>query len=123
MTTTFHRTPTKTGVIIFESRTGSYDWVPLKLPQLIRKTVENEDEMVKTDFDHTIYELTGDISKLSKASKPNPLLDKKVVKRVVDAKIDFSKTDSLEGELLLYLKEVKGIDKSDSIVSTFNDYI
>ena len=35
-----------------------------RLPQLIRKTVSDPNEMVPTDFDHTIYELEGDVQDL-----------------------------------------------------------
>jgi DNA repair exonuclease SbcCD nuclease subunit len=123
MTTTFHRNPTKTGVIVFDNESLEYEWIGLKLPQLIRKTVETEDEMIETKYDHTIYELTGDIEELAKIQKSNPLLDKKVVKRIVDSKIDFSETKTVEEELLLFLKEVKGIENTDKIIKTFNDYI
>lgn len=123
MTTTFHRTQTKTGVIIFDNETLEWEWKALKLPQLLRKTVESEEEMIQTKYDHTIYELTGDVQELSKINKTSPLLDKKVVKRIVDSKIDFSKADTVVKELLLYLTEVKGIKKTDKIIKTFNDYI
>ena len=123
MTTTFHRNPTKTGIIIFDNETLDWEWIQLKLPQLIRKTVESEDEMVPTPYDHTIYEITGDISELSKVKKNNSLLDKKVVKRVVDSKLDFSKVHTVKEELLLFLLEVKGIKDTDKIMKTFDDYI
>jgi DNA repair exonuclease SbcCD nuclease subunit len=123
MTTTFHRGKTKTGVIILETDTLEWKWIPLELPQLIRKTVENEDEMVATKYHHTVYELTGDLEQLSKVQKVNPLLDKKVVKRVVDSQIDFSKTETIAEELLLFLVEVKGIKDTDKIMRAFNDNV
>ena len=123
MTTTFHRNKTQTGVIIFDNETLEYEWVALKLPQLIRKTVESEEEMIKTPYDHTIYELTGNAQELAKIQKSNPLLDKKIVKRQVQSKIDFSNTETIEEELFLYLKKVKGITNIDKIMKTFNDYI
>ncbi len=123
MTTTFHRNPTKTGVIIFDNETLDYEWIGLKLPQLIRKTVATEEEMIKTKYDHTIYELMGNMEELSKIQKSNPLLDKKVIKRTVDSKIDFSETKTVEEELLLFLKEVKGYANTDKIIKAFNDYI
>jgi len=123
MTTTFHRGSTKTGVIIFDSETGEYEWIHLKLPQLIRKTVESEDDMVPTEFDHTIYELTGDLSNLAKANKVNPLLDKKIVKRKVEATLDFSNLETIEAELVAYLKKIKGIKNTDNISRRFNDNI
>ena len=123
MTTTFHRNKTKTGVIIFDNETLEYEWEALKLPQLIRKTVESEDEMIETTYDHTIYELTGNAQELARVQKSNPLLDKKVVKRRVESKIDFSSTQTIEEELFLYLKEVKGLTNIDKTMKTFNDHI
>jgi DNA repair exonuclease SbcCD nuclease subunit len=123
MTTTFHRNKTKTGVIIFDNETLEHEWLALELPQLIRKTVESEDEMVETTYNHTIYELTGNAQDLAKVQKSNPLLDKKVVRRRVDSKIDFSNTKTIEEELLLYLTEIKGLTDTDKTMKTFNDYI
>lgn len=124
LTTTFHRSPTKTGVIIFDTeKPKEYKWIELKLPQLIRKTVDSEDLMVPTSYDHTIYELCGDLVELSKAKKVNPLLDKKVVKRKVESTIDFSNLASIEEELIVYLIEVKGMKATDDTMRVYNDNI
>lgn len=123
MTVTFHRNATHTGVLIFDNNDiENINWKHLTLPQLIRKRVELEEEMIATNFDHTIYELTGNIEELSKARKSNPLLDKKIVKRKVDSQIDFSQTKNLVEELLLYLK-MKGYVNTDNIIKAYNDYI
>ena len=122
VTTSFHRQETNTGVILFNPSNAEYKWVKLNVPQLIRKTVSSEEEMVRTEFHHTIYELQGDIKELSKVTKSNPLLDKKVVKRKTDAKLDFSKTDSVRAELALYLKDVIGIKDNTAIMGTYDDY-
>lgn len=123
MTVTFHRKITQTGMLIVDTEDISYRWITLVLPQLLRKTVETEDEMVATGFDHTIYEITGNIDELSSIKKTNPLLDKKIVKRVVDSKLNFSKLETVEDELLAYFKEVKGITDTDKIIKRYNDYI
>ena len=123
LTVSFHRKPVQTGVIIFDTETLEHNWKALLLPQLIRKTVTTEEEMVPTSFDHTIYELTGNIEDLAKANKTNPLLDKKIVKRVVDSELDFSKTTSIVAELSLYLTKVKGMDSTDKTVKVYNDHV
>ena len=123
MTVTFHRNKAKTGVIVFDNEHIECEWIPLHLPQLMRKTVETEAEMVPTKYDHTIYELTGNIEELSKVQKANPLLEKKVVKRVVESQIDFSNTKTMKEELTLYLKKVKGIEDVDKLLTVYNDII
>jgi len=37
----------------------------LNLPQLIRKTVQSPEDMIPTDYHHTIYEIEGDIQELA----------------------------------------------------------
>ncbi len=123
MTVTFHRNVTNTGVLIVDTEDISYRWSSFVLPQLLRKTVETEEEMIATQFDHTIYEITGNIDELSGVKKTNPLLDKKIVKRVVESKLNFSKLETVEDELLAYFNEVKGLTNTDKIIKRYNDYI
>lgn len=124
MTVTFHRTTNvSTGVILLDTETIKTNWFMLLLPQLLKKTVDSEDKMIATSFDHTIYELTGDLKELSKVTKANPLLDKKIVVRNVDSKIDFSNLKTIEAELYAYLKEVKCMQNTDKTIKTYNDYI
>ena len=86
MTTSFHRNQVQTGYLTIDDNMN-WTWYKFDLPQLIRKTVDSPDEMVQTDFHHTIYELEGDVSDLAKV-KNSELLDKKVVKRTVEATLD-----------------------------------
>lgn len=123
MTVTFHRRVINTGVIVLDTETLKTQWFALVLPQLVRKTVDSEDQMIATSFDHTIYELTGDMKELSQARKVNPLLDKKIVNRQVDAKINFSNLKSIEEELHTYLTKVKLMKDTDKTMQVFNDYI
>jgi hypothetical protein len=62
VTTSFHRNPVDTGVLLFDSTTLNWSWLKLKLPQLIRQTVGHPDQMIETHYHHTIYELEGDVS-------------------------------------------------------------
>ena len=93
------------------------------LPQLLRKTVATEDEMIPTDYDHTIYEIEGDIQDLATV-KNSELLDKKVVKRKSEATLIMDKEMSIQEELSEYLTYILEInpDKIPDIIGTYNDY-
>ena len=122
MTTSFHRNIVKTGYLTIDDN-FDWTWHKFELPQLIRKTVDSPDEMVQTDFHHTIYELEGDVSDLAKV-KNSELLDKKVVKRTVEATLDLHADMSISDELGIYLKEILSLDDSKirNIMGVFNDY-
>lgn len=122
MTTSFHRKHVDTGYILINSD-FSWSWHPFDLPQLIRKTVSSPDEMVPTDYDHTIYELEGDIVELSNI-RQNDLLDKKLVKRSSDASLILKKEMSITDELIEYLLYILEIpeDKIPELVGVYNDH-
>jgi hypothetical protein len=79
--------------------------------------------MTQTEFHHTIYEVTGDVQDLAKV-KNSELLDKKVVTRQVDARLDLSGDLSMSDELVKYLQEILSLDdnKTKQIIGVFNDY-
>ncbi len=122
MTTSFHRNIVKTGYLIIDN---SYDWTwhQFDLPQLLRKTVESEEDMVQTDFHHTIYEIEGDVSDLSNI-KNSELLDKKVIRRKTEATLVLDKEMSMEEELNEYLSYILELndDKVKNILGVFSDY-
>ena len=64
MSTSFHRNEIKTGYLLIDDD-WSWTWHEFVLPQLYRKTVTNPEEMVPTMFDHTIYEIEGDVTDLA----------------------------------------------------------
>ena len=119
MTTSFHRNEVKTGYLIIDND-WSWTWHQFLLPQLIRKTVDDPNDMVQTEYHHTIYEIEGDVQDLAKV-KNSDLLDKKVVKRELDATLDLEDL-SIEEELHKYLTEILKIEKTDKIIKVFNDY-
>ena len=126
MTTSFHRNEVQTGYLIIDDEKFSdfsWTWHQFNLPQLIRKTVEDPSEMVQTDFHHTIYELEGDVQDLAKV-KNSDLLDKKVVKREVEATLNLHGDMTISDELGVYLKEILSLDdnKIRNIMGVFNDY-
>jgi DNA repair exonuclease SbcCD nuclease subunit len=122
MTTSFHRNIVKTGYLLIDD-TWEWTWHEFDLPQLLRKTVVSEEEMVQTDFHHTIYEIEGDVSDLSNI-KNSELLDKKVIKRKTEATLVLDKEMSMEEELnecLSYILELNE-DKVKNILGVFSDY-
>jgi len=122
MTTSFHRNIVKTGYLIIDDN-WDWTWHEFNLPQLLRKTIEDPAGMQQTEFHHTIYEVTGDVQDLAKV-KNSELLDKKVVNRQVDARLDLSGDLSMSEELIKYLQEILSLDdeKVKNIIGVFNDY-
>ena len=123
MTTSFHRNEVKTGYLFINPSDWSWMWDAFELPQLIRKTVASTEEMVPTDYHHTIYEIEGDIQELANV-KNSELLDKKVVKRSSEATLLMTKEMTIQEELIEYLTYILEIPETrvPKIVGIFNDY-
>ena len=123
MTTAFHRQEVETGYLLINPKDWSWEWWPFTLPQLIRKTVTNPEDMVPTTYHHTIYEIEGNIQELA-AVENSELLDKKVVKRTTEASLVLDKEMTLEDELVEYLTYILELpeDKIFDILGTYNDY-
>jgi len=122
MTTSFHRNEVDTGYIIIDSD-WDWTWHAFDLPQLIRRTVTSPEEMVSTDFHHTIYELEGNIKDLAKIDNTE-LLDKKIVKRKSDTALVLDKKMTIPEELAEYLRYIQELpeDQVESIMGVFNEY-
>jgi len=120
----FHRNKIKNGVLIFDTDKMEYTWIELLLPQLIRKTVEDESDIVKTSYDHTIYELVGSIDNLSDIKIDKSLLDKKLLDKDYSSKLALE-GKTLEEELDLYLDKILKIEKPEreQIMRVFHDNI
>jgi len=124
MTTSFHRNNVETGYLMIDDNDGfQWTWHTFDLPQLIRKTVTDPSEMVQTEFDHTIYEIEGDVADLS-SIKNSELLDKKVIKRKTEATLILGKEMTMEEELGEYLSYILELDDSKvkNILGVFSDY-
>lgn len=124
MVTSFHRNRVSTGYILIDSDDLSvWKWGEFKLPQLIRKTVSAPDDMIPTEYDHTIYELEGDVVGLS-GIKDSELLDKKIVKRSSDAALILHKDMSIADELHEYWTYILELpeDKLEKGMKLFHDY-
>jgi DNA repair exonuclease SbcCD nuclease subunit len=124
VTTSFHRNPVDTGVLLLNNKTQNYSFMKLKLPQLIRQTVASVDQMKKTNYHHTIYELEGDLTELAKVDGDTELLDKKLVKRRSEASLILNNDMTMEEELSEYLSYILGLNdkKTKEVLGVFNDY-
>jgi len=122
MSTSFHRNTIKTGYLVIDDD-WNWTWHEFNLPQLYRKTVTSPDEMVPTMFDHTIYEIEGDVTDLANI-KNSELLDKKLLRKTSESTLALQKEMSIEEELVLYFTEVLNLDKTkiSKIIGVFNDY-
>jgi DNA repair exonuclease SbcCD nuclease subunit len=125
MTTSFHRSRVSTGYLLIDSEDlTKWDWHEFNLPQLIRKTIVNEAEMVQTHPDHTIYEIEGSVVDLG-TIKSSELLDKKLVKRSSDTTLILDKNMTIEEELVEYLRYILELpdEQIKEAISTFHDCI
>ena len=122
VSTSFHRSETENGVLVVDAIELSHEFVVLNLPQLIRKTVSSEQEMLPTDFHHTIYELEGDIASAS-VKVTSELLDKKIVRKTSKSALELTKTMSMRDELVMYLDKVLALEpaKVQDIVKLYDD--
>lgn len=91
LNTSFSRTRESVahGALIVDTVDVSAKWVSLDhLPQLIKLTITDKKDIKPTDYDHTVYELEGDLESL-KGVKKDPLLSKTInVVKSKDAVID-----------------------------------
>jgi DNA repair exonuclease SbcCD nuclease subunit len=110
MSTSFHRSPVDNGVIVFDTQDLTHEWVSLGLPQLLRKTIQAGDEMPATDYDHTIYEVEGDMAQLSGVEN-HTLLDKKVAKRSTDVALILEPDMTMAQELSEYLQYIQQLNE------------
>ncbi|RZK39918.1 MAG: hypothetical protein EOO61_06855 [Hymenobacter sp.] len=124
MVTSFHRHPVSTGYIHIDSSDLSrWTWHEFHLPQLLRKTVDDQSEMVPTYPDHTIYELEGSVVDLS-GVKNSELLDKKLVRRATDTTLILDKNMTIADELVEYFRYVLQLpeDQIEEALTKYHDY-
>ena len=123
MTTSFHRSRTKNtnGYISIETDDWSWTWNDFLLPQLIRKTVTNKEDIVPTDFDHTIYELEGSMDEVA-GGIDNELLDKKIIRRSYEVALILNEKMTLAEELKEYLEYVLDIEDPNRIMEVFYEH-
>jgi DNA repair exonuclease SbcCD nuclease subunit len=104
-TTSFHRSRVDTGAIILDTDSLSHEWRKFNLPQLIKKTITAEEASTSanaTDFDHTIYEVQGDMQELGEL-QDSELIASKVLKRDTDSALMLDAEMSLDQEVREYV--------------------
>lgn len=101
-TTSFHRHPVETGAILLDAETLTHAWLKFKLPQLLKRTITVDETPVPTDFDHTIYEVQGDMQELGDLAD-SELIASKVLKRDTDSALMLEPEMSLDAEVREYL--------------------
>jgi DNA repair exonuclease SbcCD nuclease subunit len=104
-TTSFHRSRVDTGAIILDVDSLSHEWRKFNLPQLIKKTITAEEASTSanaTDFDHTIYEVQGDMQELGEL-QDSELIASKVLKRDTDSALMLDAEMSLDQEVREYV--------------------
>lgn len=104
-TTSFHRTRVDTGAIILDVDNLSHEWRKFDLPQLIKKTITAEEASTAanaTTFDHTIYEVQGDMQELGDL-QDSELIATKVLKRDTDSALMLDAEMTLDQEVREYV--------------------
>jgi len=123
MATQFHRTKIQTGYLLIDTATWNWKWNAFKLPQLLRRTITSTDEMIPTDYDHTIYEIEGNVTDLADVSN-SELLDKKIVRRKTEAALILDKDMTIEDELVEYLSYILELKENQvkEVLGIYHDY-
>lgn len=103
-TTSFHRHSVDTGAILLDTNTLGHTWLKFQLPQLLKRTISAEEAgtAIPTDFDHTIYEVQGDMQELGDL-EDSELIASKVLKRDTDSALMLDPEMSLDQEVREYV--------------------
>jgi len=101
-TTSFHRSRVDTGAIMLDAGSLEHTWLKFNLPQLIKRTIAADETPVPTDFDHTVYEVQGDMQELGELAD-SELIASKVLKRDTDSALMLEPEMSLDAEVREYL--------------------
>jgi len=123
VTTSFHRAITQTGYLLVDTETLVHKFVEFEVPQLLKKKVSSMEEVVQTDYHHTVYEIEGNVLDLANVDASSEFVDKKIVKKETTHTLDLGGL-SISDELALYLEKVLKLDKAavSELVRIFNDY-
>jgi DNA repair exonuclease SbcCD nuclease subunit len=122
-TTSFHRNPVDTGAILLDVDTLKHVWLKFNLPQLIRKTVGVADPKPATDYDHTIYQVEGDMQELGEL-EDSELIDRKVIKRDTDAALMLDPEMTLTEEVKEYLTYILELPEEtvEAVIKEMQNY-
>lgn len=123
VTTSFHRNKVSTGVILLDTKTLDHEFIELNLPQLIKKTLKAGETPVPTIFDHTVYDIEGDMAELA-SIEDTELIDKKISKRSTDTSLILEPDMALEVEVKEYLTYILELPEAtiDAVLKEYNYY-
>jgi DNA repair exonuclease SbcCD nuclease subunit len=123
VTTSFHRHNVDTGVVVLDTLSLEHEWRKLELPQLLRKTVGVHDPKPPTDYDHTIYQVEGDMQELGEL-EDSDLIDRKVIKRDTDSALILDSEMSMSEEVREYLTYILELppDTIERVLKEFQNY-
>ena len=124
VTTSAHRKLTSNGGLIVDTADLSSIFIDFELPQLLRKTITEVNEIdIDENYHHIIYEMEGSLDKLSTID--NHLIDKKIVRRSSEASLILTKEMTLSQEVEEYLKYILNLDTEavERILKTLHDKI
>lgn len=110
-TTSFHRSRVDTGAILLDADSMEHTWLKFNLPQLIKRTISVDETPVPTDFDHTIYEVQGDMQELGELVDSD-LIATKVLKRDTDSALMLDPEMSLDQEVREYVTYILELPES-----------
>lgn len=110
-TTSFHRSRVDTGAILLDVDTLEHEWLKFDLPQLIKKTISAGESAEPTEFDHTIYEIEGDMQELQ-VLEDSELIASKIIKRDNDSALILTPEMSLNEEVRDYLTFILELPES-----------
>lgn len=109
----------KYGIYLVDSNTRQVEFIDLKLPKLLRKTVKANEELVKDDYHHIVYEVTGTIDELALVAN-DELLDKKISQAPTEAStLDLEGKEMVE-ELEIYLKHIN-VGDTKAVIIEYNN--
>ena len=89
----------------------------------MRKTIRDPKDMIPTDYNHTIYEIEGNVQDLA-GVKNTELLDKKIVRRKTEAALILTQEMTIEEELIEYLSYILELEDGQvkEILGVYHDY-
>ena len=124
-TTSFHRNSVDTGAILLDTDMLEHEWLKFKLPQLIKKTISVGEIAEPTEFNHTIYEITGDMQELQ-AIEDSDLVASKVIRRdTMDSALILTSEMSLTEEVRDYLMYILELPEPtvEKVLLEFQNYL
>lgn len=122
LSTSFHRNKIMNGIVILDTEDLKHRWINLNLPQLLRKTIEDPKDAIQTEYDHTIFEIVGNVQELNNITIGLNNIDKKIIYKENNKSLDLS-NKTIHEELEIYLREIQKLSDKDitNVLRVFNE--